>query len=315
MVWVPLVPEHSEATQRRGALVLGLWLGVVSGCEWVLGDIEVQPLRTEMPRNLSDGGAPDAAAPPPEPCSIGESRCLGARLQTCRGPERVWRTAQVCPSSAHCSTSLSICTAEACEQNVWQCSSGQLEVCLGPDTGWTAGPRCQSQALCEQALNACAATGCPAPECPDAACPPGEHRCRGEYLMVCGDDGRIELDVDLCVSAALCNASEGRCDEPVCERDALRCEQDDVVACAPDQSAWQLRELCTDGASCGELGGVAQCIRPSCTPGSHQCDGPRLLRCNATGDGLRVEDNCGAGEVCNAQLGLCQVGGDAGAGP
>ena len=285
-----------------------------AGCQGVLSDIDIsaddEAAEPPAPPTVVDPSLlPDAGdSPGPADCTEGESRCSARNHQVCL-PTRRWETLQICDSAAQCRTSIGGCTELPCQPGVWQCSAGQLEVCLGEETGWVPGAQCASQTLCQRGLALCnEQEGCTTPECASSPCEPGEYGCFGPELQVCDDSGSSFSVVDTCASQVLCNLATRRCDPPTCSVSERRCEGNLLQRCEIDLSDFATEMLCdTNGGTCEVVDGLAQCVAPDCTPNAFVCDGARLLLCNAAGNSLARLETCGAGTVCNADLGLCQV--------
>src|SRR5262249_54994258 len=112
-------------------------------------------------------------------------------------------------------------------------------------------------------------------------CAPGEFRCREAALEACNDDRSGWTASATCVSAALCDATTGKCLTPVCEPGDHKCDGAALQICDTGQSGWKFVSTCMGGPQfCDAAQGM--CVTTACTKGDYQCAGKELQVC--TGD-------------------------------
>lgn len=305
--------------------VLSLYCGALCwGCVALLDPIDVEGesgsgSSTLMPSSRVPDIAPGADAPLVEAavdgCDLGEFRCNGAWLQQCaidpNGSEPQWSLVDDCLTDAQCSTNDESCKRDPCRAGEWQCSEGVYQLCLSPEEGWRGAERCRSQAACQEGLNPCRSDGCTgasAPQCPAAACAPGEFTCFGSRLQRCSST--LEwTESSNCRNAVLCNLEKdtGLCAEPVCEQGEYRCEDNNLLRCNDTLSGY-LSEPCLGASVCSvEPGEEPACVAPSCVANQYVCDGLRLLLCNSAGNDFSLEDTCDSAQLCNVEQQRCDV--------
>ncbi|RJO68123.1 MAG: hypothetical protein C4523_07735 [Myxococcales bacterium] len=134
---------------------------------------------------------------------------------------------------------------------------------------------------------------------PAPVCEPGERRCDGADLQSCERrngvlDWRFMEECELGCEAGACIVADGDEDlaepepdlEPVCTANATRCYSNQVEACAPDGSAWEVADPCNAGTCVEETQGARCGPRLVCQPGMRRCDasgGESVLVCKADG--------------------------------
>jgi hypothetical protein len=166
----------------------------------------------------------------------------GSRLRVCSADRRSWTTSQTCSTYGCVGVNPGQDYCANCNVGQTQCAGGTLQSCA-PDRRSFASTTCASPALCDAANNQC------------DVCPAGNNSCAGQVLRRCSADGQSLQDqlcnvcdaannqCDSCVAdtawcaenvlyqcsasgqmqegtpcltSALCNSVNRRCDPPVC---------------------------------------------------------------------------------------------------
>jgi len=247
-------------------------------------------------------------------CTVaGEYKCVDARLQRCaRGLHR-WEDVEICDSAELCLAALDQpqgvgqqplhCPRAECREGEFFCDeTGRLGKCAASRLTWdpVGMTNCDPPQHCNIKAGNC------------SPCTSGEFACSGPDLRRCTPAGTWER-VELCGSAALCNAAAGTCDPPGCATPgALMCDPDrlELRRCPADQTSEQKLAQCRIFALCNaeEL----RCELPACKEGSNRCVGSRLETCSDDLTGWLLAEQCSLGTSCDPVLGCvpgtCQNG-------
>ena len=159
-----------------------------------------------------------------------------------------------------------------CAGGSFRCGGAQLDYC--DDGAWLPWQMCASALLCESE---------PAGRCLPPACTVGQRRCNSATLEGCNADGTAWSTIDVCESAAYCNAGAG-CRVSPCLNGQSRCNDGLVEVCRSDGLGWDFVERCVSVELCAN-DPVAQrgvCLDPACARGESRClDGGTRGVCNA----------------------------------
>lgn len=175
------------------------------------------------------------------------------------------------------------------------CVAGDLR-CVGPylyscsagEDSWSYRETCVTELHCNSRAGGC------------QTCVPGEYRCEGTALEVCGEGGWT-LAED-CGDSNACNLNSDSC-RP-CTPMEYQCQGKSLLLCS-NESVWTEVAECSSQATCSvtpdKSSGACAAVDPRCTtPLMHVCDDGQLLRCNESLDQLVVIDNCPRPELCDA---------------
>lgn len=238
-------------------------------------------------------------------CSTaGQYRCEAARLQRCsRGLDK-WEDVEVCASEQLCDADLANqqanrqlpvnCLPPSCRPGQFFCEAGRLGGCSASLLTWDEITHCDPPELCNIERGDC------------SACTPGDFACSGTELLRCIPGGAWE-HVALCMSAALCDADQGLCNEPACSPSgAIVCEDTlKLRRCRPDQTAWDDLATCLTVGLCDAE--ERRCEQPACQRDAQRCMGARLERCLPDLTGWEIAERCGPGSFCDSAAG-CVTG-------
>lgn len=145
-------------------------------------------------------------------------------------------------------------------------------------------------------------------DCPDAGiaagtcvvrCTPRAPRCNENVLQRCNDTGDGWLFVNQCASAALCDASNLRCERAACGERENRCtESGERQQCNADRTAFEFVEQCRSAAFCSAVPG-RRCEGMPCRPGWQRCNGPQIEVCRENQSGYdAVGEPCASAALC-----------------
>jgi hypothetical protein len=229
------------------------------------------------------------------PLSGDEFRCDGASLQRCNATLTGYDTLETCLNSLLCDASqrLKGCQPAACQAGEHTCTAGVLQTCKADLTGFEDTMDCGSQAACDSNAGECV-----------AACEPGTMRCNAQSgdLEECNLDTGWQTVAD-CLSLALCDVDNRRCNPPLCEAGERSCETRDgipvIVECTPGRDALNVITRCDVGQICDAENNECDV----CTPGAVSCEGDDLVTCDARGQSASRQ-TCGAG-LCSEEEGRC----------
>jgi hypothetical protein len=129
----------------------------------------------------------------------------------------------------------------------------------------------------------CSGSANKAPDKASAECEPGEKRCDGADVKLCGADGATETVLETCSSADSC--ADGACATEACEPDTKFCDGDAVYRCNETGSGSKLTQSCLGGRQCVETDGDAVCAEGACKAGAAFCVGSVASTCAADGSG------------------------------
>lgn len=256
-------------------------------CQAIFGDYRID--RSELEAIL-------------QPCTPGESRCRGARLETCGPDGERWVTVETCASPALCHLGTDSCTP--CSPGEYQCNQAALQRCTQSGE-WELVDTCATAGLCSLTPDRRHGS-CERPACPEA----GAYQCSDATLQRCSPELDRWEDIEVCASAELCDADRANaaraagqpahCVAPTCRAGEFRCENGVLSACDTGLSGFTPKQTCTPPEHCNVKTGTCH----SCTPGEHACSGGELLRCTPAGAWTLVE-TCASVSLCNAAAGRC----------
>jgi hypothetical protein len=126
--------------------------------------------------------------------------------------------------------------------------------------------------------------------------------CDGADRYACTDGNRIL--VEQCATAALCNAGDGRCEDPVCDA-GRRCRGAILEECNTDRTGFSQVEECASSALCDVANGA--CGDPACDEGEFRCQGSVLEACALDRAGFDSGPDCGTAALCDDDNGECDV--------
>jgi hypothetical protein len=125
-------------------------------------------------------------------------------------------------------------------------------------------------------------------------------RCQGVWLQTCNASLTGYQNEEQCETSALCNASQARCDAPVCDAGEHQCDGAELQECNAGRNGWALVDTCDSAGLCDAPN--AEC--DECAAPAFACSTTNVLReCTATGHFMDVE-NCMDG-TCDAEAGMC----------
>ncbi len=227
-------------------------------------------------------------------CMPGKYACQDARLVRCDEQGVSWLPIQTCASAALCADSLASatdaaklarCAEPACDAEQARCDGNQLKVCSDDRKSWVSSSTCSGDAPCNPKLRAC------------ARCTPGEKACSGPELFTCDDKGAFQRS-DTCESAELCNALDGKCDDPECDattRASCSPTEPFLLECGEDRKLHQT--ICETPALCNPR--EERCEVPVCAASAVRCDGALLEACNPSRTGWQPVENCQSAKFCS----------------
>lgn len=199
-------------------------------------------------------------------------------------------------------------TGGLCAQGELECQGEALRECREDGLGFRTAEVCSTPELC------CSEIGpsCPQTGCLEPACAPGDFRCQGAELLTCNEAQTGWDRIDVCATAAQCNASRGRCTEQPCVStvgsNELQCNGALVEACTP--GGWQPRETCDSHALCNDEP-PGSCTASGCEGAiatgtqARRCANEDLLRCNDHRTGFVHVETCATPANCITELGRC----------
>ena len=196
-------------------------------------------------------------------------------LEECAG-DGSWITREACDHRTLCDAAAGRCFPKACDNGATRCVGNAHQSCSADRTRWETDQTCGDG-------EACNVLGCE----PDA-CTPGAVRCVAESLEVC-NAGHWEPQLH-CATAALCVASTGRCEPPVCGGPlgdyACSPTGETLLRCEPSREEWnEFRDCAAPTPVCNADrpvgGGIPVCN--ACEPLAYACSGMALTRCAADG--------------------------------
>jgi hypothetical protein len=261
-----------------------------------------EPLPVD-PATPGSGGQGRAASG--EACTTeGAMRCAAdgvARREVC--DSAIWAPGEPCATGETCTTTSG---AADCQPLAALCSGGQSKAVCDPqgmmlmcNADGTAKPldACPNAMLCMVGL---AAGSC-------ASCVPGQHKCAGKDLQVCGSDGRAFTTAIDCKSAALCDADRGACKAAACEAGQYVCQRDTLLQCNAALSAFESPRACGPGL-CDEPNKTCR----KCLAGAKMCSNDRLLVCDAAGQNFAASPCASATPHCTSagQCVACRTAAD-----
>jgi hypothetical protein len=248
-------------------------------------------------------------------CSpIGVLRCNGTALEQCNTDLQGWGLVDNCLPPFQCSTNTPkeapTCSGP-CTPGDKQCNNNFLETCSERQL-WEERVECVSAGLCSTRLEGALHVG----ECLPPVCEPAmAYSCMGNQLVQCNPAQTAwEAVGEACLSVALCNSVDARCDEPLCQpAGAVRCNPASPLerqVCSDDLTAWGTVTTCSPTQSCDTDPLGPHCI-DRCPVTPTRCNGANHEVC--TGDTgapvWTVTGTCPTAELCTCGLNdSCSVG-------
>ena len=115
-------------------------------------------------------------------------------------------------------------------------------------------------------------------------CPEGE---------ICDGQGQCAFHCsgsDDCPEEAFCK--DGECVDDICTPGTAACDDNTIVVCNEEGSAFEGQADCSEGLYCED----GACHEQTCTPGFTECDGDLLMVCDALGKQMELKTDCGKNE-------------------
>ncbi len=259
----------------------------------------------------SDAATTGALDMCPEGCSTaGAYLCTGMTLTRCRDDLTGFDAVTTCTDpNTECNPVLGACT-DLCTPGQYQCNDKTLRRCTAT-RHWENVSDCASAALCSAAADGSRGQ-CLPPGCPHA----GDYSCNGAVLSKCADDLSGYVAVTTCTSAELCDATDKRCNDPICTpAGSYQCfdvsvdgnVESQLRQCNAGQTAWvDVGDACPAGQFCSNDAADPGC-KTSC-PSSTRCNGSELQTCTAD-SGWVHQATCATTNLCNCTLdGSCAGG-------
>lgn len=223
-------------------------------------------------------------------CDANAFRCDGNQLLACAADRSEFMPQASCTPDNPCNPSTGACGK--CTPGAVVCQGAELLRC-NASGAFDKIADCPSAALCDPTTAACDAAECAVPG--RFECDPFE-----PFLKTCGAD--LKWRRMPCETTALCNAIDGRCEVPVCESAAQRCDRRRFQRCNAGRTGWDTVRECASGSECDPASG--ECTSGACQPGAHRCNDVYVESCTSQGSWQRVS-RCAAHSLCNAADGTC----------
>ncbi len=248
----------------------------------------------------------------PVGCSAaGAYLCTGMTLTKCRDDLTGFDSVTTCTDpNTECNPVVGACT-DLCTPGQYQCNDKSLRRCTST-RHWENVSDCASAALCTTAADASSGQ-CLPPGCPHA----GDYACSGATLSKCAEDLSGFVAVTTCASAELCDATDKRCNDPVCTpANSYQCfdvsvdgnVESQLRQCNAGQTAWvDVGDACPAGQFCSNDGADPGC-KTSC-PSSTRCNGSELQTCTAD-SGWVHQATCATTNLCSCTLDDSCAGGN-----
>lgn len=231
----------------------------------------------------------------PPGCSAGTYQCNPsnkAELQGCPPSLRDWTTLSDCRTSALCNATTGKCDAGCgADPGSYRCTGAQLQRCRLDGTAWEVVETCPNAAYCNATKQDC------------VPCVAGETHCNGALLETCSSE-QIWAKGQTCLSAALCDAKNGKCLAAGCEpAGTYRCDGAQLQQCATDYTAWKNvgTAACATAALCDAANG--KCVDPDCKAGDSRCVNGSYQTCDAATRRWSSPIVCGENQLCTVGSG------------
>ncbi len=234
-------------------------------------------------------------------CLLDEAFCSDQTLYVCNTRRDGWQVTE-CASADECIASTRQC--RPCIEGELQCSEAVLERCTAAAT-WEVLDTCTTPGLCTATLEAARSN----PEgweqiCVPPVCDLGTYRCDtndGRRLLGCppARDGWVELDV--CLTAALCNDETGLCEDG-CVPNTVQCVGAELRRCLSDGTGFETLQTCQSASECNAT--LQDCV--ACQEGDFQCNGAVLRECNSEREWTTLS-TCQSAVLCDATTGTCDI--------
>ena len=233
------------------------------------------------------------------PCTFGEERCNGGRIEVCQPPAGAFvptsdapcATAQLCSDSPDGGVG---CSEPVCAAGQFRCEGTLLQRCSDGRDAWVDFQRCATPELCDATRGA---QGCETP-----SCEAGTRSCVGDTLMQCRATREGSDPVANCVSAGGCDPMALECRDP-CIVGGARCSGAALQTCNDPLIGWQSL-TCVSADLCNAA--ARRCDPPVCAAADRGCRGAQPQRC-AAGRNALVDFGapCASAALCNPGTGTC----------
>ncbi|HLV66165.1 MAG TPA: hypothetical protein VKY73_10145, partial [Polyangiaceae bacterium] len=279
---------------------------------WDVVDICASTALCNMAASAPSGGGATQNMCPVGCGQPGRYRCTDNLPERCADDLTRWvpLAEEPCPAESPCDTQTGTC--RPCTPGAFRCNEAQLEQCTEQQT-WALVKACETAALCSAQQDQ--ATGAWTGDCREPACALGETRCNPTnpaVLEQCNADRTGFQMLRLCMSGALCNAVDARCEPAACMplpdgSLPYRCQEKEFQQCKPDLTGYETLKTCEATEFCIEEDPEDPCDQ-ECPLSGLVCNGSELLSCSAEG-GLVHQADCATPELCRcAANGTCDVG-------
>lgn len=242
-----IMNHPSYSSQRSLLMAVALFCSIQSGCQWVLGDFEMEePGATGGA--TGQGGTPGTSTGTSTVCANGQPfYCNVNVLVDCRtGQQTACARQNLCRATA----TEGVCLA--CSDAETRCNGALLEVCNAAYSGWVLHTNCgaTTEPACEPDLKAC------------VTCLRNSKRCDGTHLLTCKAD-RSGWDSTPCdttynpVGCVTDDAATAHC--VVCDPATfvVTCSASTLVTCVDGQI---VRTACSNGCAPATNGTTASCL-------------------------------------------------------
>ncbi len=213
-------------------------------------------------------------------CGVDEAYCSGALLNVCNADRTDWDPTR-CLNANLCSTTSRSC--RPCLTGEYQCNQATLQRCNEAQQ-WVSADECASNALCEASRTTKAVLEAKGQtwsgKCDAPLCTSGAFRCNPDnaaQLQTCPPSRDTWEAVATCYTAALCDASAGKCKDG-CQPGTYQCSGAQLLHCVADGTKFEQIQVCPSAAQCSA---AKQTCMP-CVAGDYQCNGAKLQRCSAS---------------------------------
>ena len=289
------------------------------------------------PADAQDAAAAAEVAPP-KPCAqdkeCGGGFCVDAVCAACRASSDCTAPNPcingVCVAKKACSSDKAcLATSEVCNKAAGYCVPCTTDAecgadltckanhCVGAPASCKTSKDCGAELVCDKAGGVCAeciddgdcakSASCQQAYCVPDVCVAKTSTCADATTQkVCADNG-AQWQTQACAAGMTC--SDGSCQAPPCNANALFCVGDTIYSCAADGkssavkvdcAASQPPQSCSDGA----------CKDVACAAGQSKCQGSSgVITCGA--DGKWTATACPSGSSCSGgkcAASVCQAG-------
>ncbi len=146
-------------------------------------------------------------------------------------------------------------------------------------------------------------------DCKVDVCPSGESRCGAQGIEVCSASGASWLDAVPCPPETTCHDADGQawCEPARCDTGQQMCAGTRLVECGESGTDWNVvRDCASSGSYCVESMGGADCMAPTCEPGTRACnDDDDVVECDSLGFAFSLIQDCSADNPCDTATLRC----------